>query len=72
MNALVAVYEVGEEVCVDELINKLNSSLRYDYRDLVSDVMPKNIVFHEPLNFSSNVPTIIVVDCGIKYGILRS
>lgn len=71
MNALVVVYEDSEEVSVDDLISKLNSSLRYDYRDLVSEVMPKNIVFHEPLNFSSNVPTIIAVDCGIKYGILR-
>jgi len=71
MMAIAAVYDERDDVNVDELVTKLSSSTRYDYRDLVSEVSPKNIIFHEPTEYSHSIPTIIVVDCGIKYGILR-
>ncbi len=69
MQAMVAVYE--DSVDIDELIGRLASSLRYDQRLLAHEVMPKNIIFHEPPDQGNRIPTLVVVDFGIKYGILR-
>ncbi len=69
MEAVVAVYE--DKVDIDELMSRLKGSLRYDQKVLVRDVMPKNIVFHEPPDYHGHMSTLVVVDCGIKYGILR-
>lgn len=69
MPAIVAVYE--DEIDLDDLVGKLSTSLSYDQKVLVGDVMPKNIIFHEPPTYSERLSTLIVVDCGIKYGILR-
>lgn len=70
MNALVYVYD--DYVDIDELMAKLRSSLRYDYIDLVSEVMPKNVIFHEPPDLISRTSTVVLVDCGVKYGIVRA
>lgn len=69
MQALVAVYE--GDVDINELVSRLESSTKYDQRPLVDEVMPKNIIFHEPSDYKDRINTLIVVDCGIKYGILR-
>ena len=70
MNALVYTYE--GDVDIDELMDKLRSSLRYDYINLVAEVMPKNTIFHEPPDVVSKASTVVLVDCGVKYGIIRA
>ncbi|MEM0453290.1 MAG: glutamine-hydrolyzing carbamoyl-phosphate synthase small subunit [Sulfolobales archaeon] len=69
MSACLAVYE--NDIDVDELMSNFSKSLIYDQRILVDSVMPKNIIFHEPPTYSEHTNTLMVVDCGIKFGILR-
>lgn len=70
MNALISVYE-DELTDINELYHKLMSSPKYDDLDLVNEVMPKNVIFHEPPELTGRIYTIVLVDCGVKYGIVR-
>ncbi|MDK6029160.1 glutamine-hydrolyzing carbamoyl-phosphate synthase small subunit [Ignisphaera sp. 4213-co] len=69
MMSVLAVFPEDEEVSWDELEKKLRTATRYDLINFAHIVSPKNIVVHEPL--TKPVATIAVLDCGLKYGILR-
>jgi len=51
----------------EEIIQKLHE-LSYEEMKLIDSVTPKDIIVHTPQNPQGRV---VVVDCGIKYGILR-
>ncbi|MBU7032564.1 MAG: glutamine-hydrolyzing carbamoyl-phosphate synthase small subunit [Theionarchaea archaeon] len=63
MGALV----VGEEVDEDEIMAILHS-MNYDDQEFLNMVSPPHPIIHEPPNW---IKTVVMVDCGIKYGILR-
>ncbi|MBU7031449.1 MAG: glutamine-hydrolyzing carbamoyl-phosphate synthase small subunit [Theionarchaea archaeon] len=63
MGALV----VGEEVDEDEIMATLHS-MNYDDQQFLDMVSPPHPIIHESPNWTK---TVVVVDCGIKYGILR-
>ncbi len=69
MMAVVAVYPENEEVDLDELLAKLESAPRYDDIDYASRVSPLEPVIHRVPGDGKG--TLIITDCGIKYGILR-
>jgi len=69
MMAVVAVYPKDENVDNEYLKELLAKSGRYDSLELVSKVSPKKPIVHVPSKGYDN--TIVLVDCGVKYGILR-
>ena len=67
------VMMAGVAVCEDEidpysLLEGLRRVQRYDEIDFVSQVCPSTILIHEP---PSARRTVILLDLGVKYGILR-
>ena len=52
---------------LDEIMEKVKK-LSYDEMNFIDKVTPKEIIIHEPENSDKSI---VVVDCGIKYGILR-
>jgi len=65
MGALaVGDYEKEELGKIMEKVRKLS----YDEANFVDKVTPKEIIIHEPKKADK---TVVVVDCGVKYGILR-
>lgn len=65
MGALaVGDYEKEELEKIMEKVKKLS----YDEANFVDKVTPKEIIIHEPKKADK---TVVVVDCGVKYGILR-
>jgi carbamoyl-phosphate synthase small subunit len=69
MMGVLAVFSERDEVGWDVLEKKLITAERYDSKDFTCRVSPKTAMVHEPL--SKPVATISVLDCGLKYGILR-
>lgn len=69
MMGAIAVFPENEVVDWNVLEKKLSVAERYDVRDFASLVSPKSVIVHEPP--SKSVATIAVLDCGIKYGIIR-
>jgi carbamoyl-phosphate synthase small subunit len=68
---IIAVYhEKGEEPGWDELWEKLRASRSYDERVFALEVSPRKPIVHKPGGRVRG--TIAVLDCGVKYGILRS
>jgi len=55
------------EIDVDRLFSLLEKAPRYDHLDLVGEVTIK-----EPIVYENDGPTVVIVDCGVKYGIVRS
>ena len=66
MMGVLAVYPVNEEISDEELWKILKRSTRYENLVFVDKVSPK-----EPVIYENDGPTIVVIDCGVKYGILR-
>ncbi|MCO6041914.1 glutamine-hydrolyzing carbamoyl-phosphate synthase small subunit [Thermococcus alcaliphilus] len=65
MGALaVGNYEKEE---LGEIMEKLRR-VNYDKMNFVEEVTPKKPIIHEPKDYEK---TVVVIDCGIKYGILR-
>ncbi len=58
---------VNEDIEPSEVLEKL-SHLRYDDMNFINEVSPENVMVHAPPHFEESV---IVLDCGLKYGILR-
>ena len=52
---------------LDEIMEKVKK-LSYDEMNFIDKATPKEIILHEPENSDKSI---VVVDCGIKYGILR-
>ncbi len=69
MMGVLAVFNEKEEVAWSELESRLKVSEKYDNINFSYMVSPKNVVIHEPMDKA--VATISVLDCGIKYGIVR-
>lgn len=65
---MMGALEVSEgEIDVDRLFSLIERAPRYDSLDLVAEVTIK-----EPIIYENNGPTVVVIDCGVKYGIIRS
>jgi len=58
----------GGEVDPYSLLEGLRRAARYDERNLVYSVAPREVVVHEPPGYRR---TVVVLDLGVKYGILR-
>ncbi|AEC51413.1 carbamoyl phosphate synthase small subunit [Pyrococcus sp. NA2] len=56
-----------EKEDLEEIMKQIRK-LSYDRINFVDEVTPKDIIIHEPKKVDR---TVVVVDCGIKYGILR-
>ena len=69
MMGALAVFNEKEVVEWSVLEKELRYAERYDLKDFTFKVSPKTAVVHEPL--SKPVATVSVLDCGLKYGILR-
>ncbi len=69
MMGILAVYHPSDEPSDEELLSKLNKSTRYDEQLFVDKVSPKEPITHEPPH--PNGKTIALIDCGVKYGIVR-
>jgi carbamoyl-phosphate synthase small subunit len=69
MMGILAVFDEKEEIEWSVLKKKLEENKRYDTENFVAKVSPDKIIIHEPM--SKPVATISVLDCGLKYGILR-
>ena len=67
----IAVYPEDEEVTWDELESALEEAESYDERILIREVTPERPLVHEPQGLKP-VATVAVLDCGVKYGILRN
>ncbi|MEM4575950.1 MAG: glutamine-hydrolyzing carbamoyl-phosphate synthase small subunit [Candidatus Nezhaarchaeales archaeon] len=65
---MMGALEVSEgEVNVDKLFSLLERAQRYERLDLVGEVTIK-----EPIVYDNRGPTVVVIDCGVKYGIIRN
>ncbi|MEM3967223.1 MAG: carbamoyl phosphate synthase small subunit, partial [Ignisphaera sp.] len=69
MMGVLAVFNENEEIPWHELERKLERSESYDNLNFSYLVSPKSVIIHEPMG--SVVATVSVLDCGIKYGIVR-
>ncbi len=69
MMGVLAVFPRNEEIEWSELERELKMSEDYDTKDFTYRVSPKAIMVHEPQQ--KPIATIAVLDCGLKYGILR-
>ncbi len=66
MGALCVYDPRDEDPDIDELINLIKRSPRYDNMKLAYDTATKDVVIYE-----GGRPVIGVIDCGVKYGIIR-
>lgn len=69
MMAAVAVYSYAEYMDAEYLFRILKKTTRYDNLDLVNRVSPSKPIINTPNSYWKK--TILVIDCGVKYGILR-
>ena len=68
MRGILKVCSIGEEPDTEKLLKEVKSVQDPNSRDLVSEVTIKEPLFH---GVGAN-KRIVVIDCGVKYGILRS
>ncbi|MCS7139238.1 MAG: glutamine-hydrolyzing carbamoyl-phosphate synthase small subunit [Candidatus Nezhaarchaeota archaeon] len=65
---MMGALEVSEgDIDTYKLFSLLEKAPRYDHLDLVGEVTVK-----EPIIYDNEGPTVVIVDCGVKYGIVRS
>ncbi len=69
MMGVLAVFPRNEEIGWDELERELKMAEAYDVKDFSYRVSPKTRMVHEPT--SKPIATVAILDCGLKYGILR-
>lgn len=69
MMGIISVFPEREVVDWGELEKRLKSAERYENKNFSYLVSPKTVIVHEPE--SKPVATITVLDCGVKYGIIR-
>lgn len=70
MMGVLAVYNEREEITWDELEQLLEKSPKYDETNFAYKVSPKEPIEHHPIGVKP-IGVVNVLDCGIKYGILR-
>jgi len=65
---MLGALQVSEgDVNVDSLFSLLEHAPKYDGLDLVGEV-----TIDKPIIYENDGPTVVVIDCGVKYGIIRS
>jgi len=64
---MLGVLKVAEEIDLDELVGKVKEVEDPNEGDLVAGVTVEEPVFHG----AERSPRVVVIDCGVKYGILR-
>lgn len=69
MMGILAVFNEKDVIEWNVLEKELRNAERYDTKDFTYKVSPKTVIIHEPL--TKPIATISVLDCGLKYGILR-
>ena len=62
------VYEEGEDPPIEKLLKEAERIPDPNSRDLVGEVTTKDPVFYE----SEGSKAVVLIDCGVKYGILRN
>lgn len=67
MLGILKTYENDEKIDIEELKEKIKKVENPNDRNLVEDVSTKKPIFYE----NENSPLVIVIDCGVKFGILR-
>jgi len=70
LTGVLKVYYEEESVEWEELEERLRTSVPYDKLNLAYEVSPLKPVIHEPTD-NKIVGNISILDCGVKYGILR-
>ncbi|MEM2015800.1 MAG: glutamine-hydrolyzing carbamoyl-phosphate synthase small subunit [Candidatus Methanomethylicia archaeon] len=65
---MLGVLQASEgDIDVESLFSLIEKAPRYDMLDLVGEV-----TIEKPVVYENNGPTVVVIDCGVKYGIIRS
>lgn len=65
--AMLGILKVAEEICVDELCDEIHGIPDPNKADLVKEVTIK-----KPVHHGEGKPKIVVIDCGVKFGIIRN
>jgi carbamoyl-phosphate synthase small subunit len=68
MLGILHVCEPGEEPDLNNLLEEVKGVKDPNYTDLAREVTVKQPIFYE----SKGKKTVVVIDCGVKYGILRN
>ncbi len=69
MMGVLKVFSQQEKCSIEELSEILAKTPRYDNLNLVERVSPRKIIVHQPHRESKKL--VAIIDCGVKYGILR-
>lgn len=65
---MLGILKIAEEIDLEEIKSKTNSIEDPNARDLV-----KSVSVDEPVEYiSGNSPKVVLIDCGVKFGILRN
>ncbi len=65
---MLGILKIAEEIDTDEIKSKTKSIEDPNTRDLV-----KSVTVKEPIEYNSgNSPKIVLIDCGVKFGIIRN
>ncbi len=68
LSGILKTYEEGEEIDLDELLEKVRLIVDPNAQDLVGQVSVREPILHE----AGGHMKVVLIDCGVKYGILRS
>lgn len=66
--AMLGILKISNSIDVEEIKQKVKKMEDLDQRNLVKDVSIEKPIIYE----SNNNPTVVVIDCGMKFGILRN
>ncbi|MBI5871771.1 glutamine-hydrolyzing carbamoyl-phosphate synthase small subunit [archaeon] len=65
---MLGILKVAEEIDIEEIKSKINSIEDPNKRNLVKSVSVEN-----PIEYNSgNSPKVVLIDCGVKFGIIRN
>jgi carbamoyl-phosphate synthase small subunit len=65
---MLGILKIAEEIDIEEIKSKTRSIEDPNTRDLV-----KSVTVKEPIEYNSgNSPKIVLIDCGVKFGIIRN
>jgi len=68
MLGILQVYEEGEDPPIENLLKEAERIPDPNSRDLVEEITTKEPIFYE----SEGSKAVVLIDCGVKYGILRN
>ncbi|MEM5869685.1 MAG: glutamine-hydrolyzing carbamoyl-phosphate synthase small subunit [Candidatus Aenigmatarchaeota archaeon] len=64
---MLGILKVDEKIDVEEIREKIKEIEDPNKRDLV-----KEVSVEKPIEYNSDSPLVVVIDCGVKFGILRN